>query len=184
MVEEVKENKKAFSMLWFIVILGVSLYIASLWTATLFGKPAFVKTAVGSVLNPSLGAMLNWNVWVGFIVVIALTSLILTLAQKYLSDQAELKEMRKEQKILQEEMKKYKDHPEKMLEMQKKQLEFIPKTFELTMKPLLYTSIPIILLFRWFGEYLQPIFGGWWILYYLIGSLVFSSIFRKVLDVA
>ncbi len=179
-----EENKKAFSMLWFIVILGVSLYIASLWDKTLFGKPALIKELVGSVLNPTLGAMLNWNIWVGFIFVIALTSLILTLAQKYLSNQTELKELKKEQKILQEEMKKYKEHPEKMLELQKKQLEFIPKTFELTMKPLLYTSIPIILLFRWFGEYLQPIFGGWWILWYLIGSLVFSSIFRKVFDVA
>ena len=184
MVEEVKNNKKGFSMIWFIVILGVSLYIASLWDATLFGQTAFIKTYVGKALDPWLGALINWNIWVGFVVVIALTSLVLTLTQKYLSNQKELKELRKEQKILQEEMKKYKDHPEKLLELQKKQLEFIPKTFDLTMKPLLYTSIPVILLFRWFGAKLIPQFGGWWVLYYLIGSLIFSSIFRKVFDVA
>ena len=80
-------------------------------------------------------------------------------------------------------MKKYKDHPEKLLEFQKKQLEFIPKTLELTIKPLIYTSIPIILLFRWFGDFLNPVFGGWWILYYLIGAMIFSGIFKKVFKV-
>ena len=182
--EEVKVNKKGFSMIWYIVVLGISLYIVSLWNSTLFGQPNFIKTIVGDVLNPWLGVLLTWNVYVGFVVVIAMTSLILTLAQKYLSNQAELKEMKKEQKFLQEEMKKYKAHPEKLMELQKKQLEFIPKTFELTMKPLMYTSIPIILLFRWFGERLLPVFGGWWILYYLVGSLIFSTLFRKVLNVA
>lgn len=176
-----KENKSLFI---YFAVLFVSLIIAGQWTATLFGQKEFVKNAIGAVLNPTLGVLLNSNVYFGFLVVVALTSLILTLAQKYLSNQTELKEMKKEQKILQEEMKKYKGHPEKLMELNKKQLEFIPKTFNLTMKPLMYTSIPIILLFRWFGDYLHPIFGGWWILYYLIGSLVFSSIFRKVFNVA
>lgn len=176
-----KQNR---SLLIYFAVLFVSLYIAGQWNAELFGQKDFMKNTIGSVLNPSLGALLNWNLYIGFIVVVALTSLILTLCQKYLSNQVELKELRKEQKILQEEMKKFKDHPEKLVELNKKQLEFIPKTFNLTMKPLMYTSIPIILLFRWFGEYLNPIFGGWWILYYIIGSLIFSSIFRKVFDVA
>jgi len=177
-------SKQNRSLIIYFVVLFVSLYIVSKWNATLFGQKNFLKNIIGSVLNPSLGVLLHWNIYIGFLVVVALTSLILTLAQKYLSDQAELKELRKEQKILQEEMKKFKDHPDKLMELNKKQLEFIPKTFNLTMKPLMYTSVPIILLFRWFGEALNPVFGGWWILYYLIGSLVFSSIFRKVFDVA
>lgn len=176
-----KENRGMF--IYFGVLI-VSLIIAYNWETTIFGKTAFIKTAVSSVLDPSLGVLLSWNTWIGFIVIVALTSIILTLAQKYLSNQVELKEMKKEQKILQEEMKKYKDQPQKLLELQKKQLEFIPKTFNLTMKPLMYTSVPIILLFRWFSDFLQPIFGGWWILYYLIGSLVFSAIFRKIFKVA
>lgn len=171
-------------MLVFFLILILSLYIASQWEAEIFGHPALIKNTIGAALNPWLGALLSWNIWVGFIVVVALTSLALTLAQKYLSNQAELKEMKKEQKILQEEIKKYRDHPEKLKELNKKQLEFIPKTFNLTMKPMMYTAIPIILLYRWFGEILTPNFGNWWILYYLIGSLVFSTIFRKAFDVA
>ena len=176
-----KENK---GLLIYFVVLFISLYIVSKWNATLFGQASFLKNTIGSVLNPSLGVLLKINIYFGFIVIVALTSLILTLAQKYLSNQAELRELRKEQKLLQEEMKKFKDHPDKLMELNKKQLEFIPKTFNLTMKPLMYTSIPIILLFRWFGEFLQPKFGWLWIVYYIIGSLIFSSIFRKVLDVA
>jgi uncharacterized membrane protein (DUF106 family) len=177
------ENK---SMLWFFVILLISLFIASKWNSPLsiVGSEKTVKDIVSSVLDPSLGILLRWNIYFGFIVIIALTSLVLTLAQKYLSDQAQLKELRKEQKLLNEEMKKYKEHPEKLLALQKKQFEFIPKTFNLTMKPLVYTSIPILLFFRWFGDYFSPIFGGWWILWYIIGAMIFSSIFRKTFDVA
>ena len=161
------------------VVLILSFIIATYWESI-----PFLKSSIEWIFNPTLGAMLNWNIYIGFIIIVAITSLVLTLAQKYLTDQDTLREIKKEQKYLQEEMKKYRDHPEKLLEFQKKQLEFFPKTFELTMKPLIYTSIPIILLFRWFGDFLHPVFGGWWILYYLIGSLIFSGIFRKVLDVA
>ncbi len=183
-------SKQNRGLLIYFAVLIVSLYIAGQWDAEHFGQKAFIKTAIGSILDPTLGVLMKIDIPLvkapifGFIIIVALTSLILTLAQKYLSNQAELKELKKEQKILQEEMKKYKSDPAKLAELNKKQLEFIPKTFNLTMKPLMYTSVPIILLFRWFGDYLHPIFGGWWILYYLVGSLIFSSIFRKVLDVA
>lgn len=178
-----KENRGMF--LFFIVLL-VSLYIASKWNSpmTIIGSDMTVKEGVGAILNPSFGRLLDWNLYIGFAFIVALTSFVLTLSQKYLSDQKELKELKKEQKILQDEMKKYRDNPEKLLDFQKKQLEIFPKTFNLTMKPLLYTSIPIILLFRWFGDYLLPIFGNWWILWYIIGAMIFSSIFRKVFDVA
>jgi uncharacterized membrane protein (DUF106 family) len=170
----------------FLIVLFVSMFIASLWETTInFADRVFtIKEIVGDILNPSLGALIEMNQWFGFIIIVAITSLIFTLAQKYLSDQKALKEIKKEQKYLQDEMKKYKDHPEKLLEFQKKQLEFFPRTFELTMKPLIYTSIPMILLFRWFSDVFNPIFGGWWFLWYIIASMIISSILRKVLDVA
>ena len=185
MAEE-KKSSSMGGMLWFFLILLISIYIASKWNSQLsiFGSDKTVKEFVGSFMDPVFGRLIEINVYLGFIVIVGLITFLLTLAQKYLSDQAQLKEIRKEQKYLQEEMKKYKDHPEKLLEFQKKQLEFFPRTFELTMKPMIFTSIPIILLFRWFSEIFQPKLGGWWILYYLIGAMIFSSIFRKWLDVA
>jgi len=180
-----EEKKKGFSMIWFFLVLFISLYIASKWTTPFsFLGNRTIQEIVGSVLDPTLGRLIELNTWFGFIVIIALTSFILTVSQKYLSDQAALKEIKKEQKYLQEEMKKYREHPEKLMELQKKQLEFFPRTFELTMKPVMFTSIPIILLFRWFSDHFLPVFGNWWILWYLIGAMVFSGIFRKWLDVA
>jgi len=167
------------SIIIFFIVFLVSAYIGSSWD-----NFPVLKNAVHSVLDPTFGVLLEWNLYIGFILIIALTSFVLTLSQKYLSDQKALKELRSEQKLLNEEMKKYKEHPEKLLELQKKQLEFIPKTFELTLKPIMFTTIPIILFFRWFGQYLSPELGGWWIFWYIVGSMIFSSIFRKVLDVA
>jgi len=169
----------AKGMTTLMIILVVSMGISLMWD-----KIPAVKNSVEGVLEPTLGVLLKWNSIIGFIIIVALINFILTLLHKYTTDQVALRELKKEQKILQEEMKKYKDHPEKLLEFQKKQFEFIPKTFELTLKPLIYSAIPIILLFRWFGGILNPIFGSWWIFYYLVGSIIFSGIFRKLLDVA
>ncbi|MEI6731856.1 MAG: EMC3/TMCO1 family protein, partial [archaeon] len=132
--------------------------------------------------------LLQYSVNIGMLVIAGIITLLITLVQKYTTDQALLKQMKVEQKILSEEMKKYKDHPEKVMELQKKQLEFLPKTMEVTTRPLIFTSVPIILFFRWFNDYFatnpQHVFGLGWIWAYLIISIIFSIIFRKVFDVA
>lgn len=139
------------------------------------------------VLDPTAGALLSWNPTIGMLVITAFLSLLITLAQKYLTDQNELRRLKSEQKLLQEEMKKYKDHPEKLLALQKKQLEFLPKTMDITMGSIVYTSIPLLLFFRWFYEYFAAnpvqIFGFMsWFWAYLLLSLVFGMIYRKVFD--
>ena len=86
-------------------------------------------------------------------------------------------------------MKKYKDHPEKLMEFQKKQMEFIPKMMRVSMRGIVYTAIPLILFFRWFRDFFSligdPQFFGFlsWFWFYLIGSMIFSSIFRKIMKV-
>lgn len=150
-----------------------------------------IKNAVHFVLDPSFGALLVWNIYIGMFVIIILINLITTLVQKYLTDQVSLKKMKEEQKILQEEAKKYKNDPSKLMEFQKKQMEFIPKTFDLTMKPLLFTFIPFVLFFRWFNDYFAlPGFAGFkffgflsWFWFYLIFSIILSSILRKLFKV-
>jgi uncharacterized membrane protein (DUF106 family) len=164
--------------------LAVSLLIAMFWNSI-----SFIKNIVHTVFDPSLGSLLNWNLTVGMLIIIAILSLITTLVQKYTTDQKTLKEMKKEQKLLQEEMKKYRDNPQKLMELQKKSFEFMPKTFKLSMRSFAFTAIPLILFFRWFTDFFQimgsPKFFGFmgWIWFYLIGSIIFSSIFRKWFDV-
>lgn len=164
-----------------LLVMVLSFFIAGLW-----GVPA-VKSVIKAILDPTAGSLLNWNKLVGMIVIVFVITLITTLIQKYATDQEALKKLREEQKILQQEMKKYRDNPAKMLEFQKKQLEFIPKTFDLTSRSLIYTVVPIVLFFRWFYEYFTSYkFFGFlsWFWFYLILSIICSSILRKVMKVA
>lgn len=177
-----KNKEGSFKPIIFIMI--VSMAIAIFWD-----KFSFIKDGVHAVLDPSAGSLLNWNLTIGMLIIVLLISLITILVQKYCTDQKALKELRKEQKILQEEMKKYKEHPEKMAELSKKQLEFVPKTFKLTSRAIMFTGIPFILFFRWFHDFFtligDPKFFGFlsWFWFYLIATMIFSSIFRKLLKV-
>jgi uncharacterized membrane protein (DUF106 family) len=167
-----------------ILIMVASLAIAGLWESL-----DFIKNSIHAILDPSVGAVLGWNLTWGLLLVIFVLTIIMTLVQKYTTDQDTLKEMRKEQKVLQEEMKQYRDDPKKMMELQKKSFEFIPKTMKLSMRAIVYTSIPLILLFRWFMDYFAAIpdfrFLGFftWFWFYLLSYMIFSGIIRKVLKV-
>ena len=166
------------STIGLIFVLAVSLYIGFFWE-----KLDSVRAVVNAVLNPTFGALLAWSTLPGFLIIVAIIALILTLAQKLFTNQVELKKLRQEQKAVQQEMKQYRDQPEKLMELQKKSFETMPKMMHLAFRSFAYTGIPIILFFRWFQEILDPIYGGWWLLYYIIATMVFSTIFRKVLKV-
>ena len=163
--------------------------ILSLVMAVYWDKIPFIKNGVHAALDPSAGALLKLDLTIGMILVVFIITLITTLIQKYATDQKALKELRAEQKLLQEEMKKFKDNPEKISELSKKQLEFIPRTFRLTSRTVLFTGIPFLLFFRWFYDFFnalgQPKFFGFlpWFWFYLIFTLIFSSILRKMLKV-
>jgi uncharacterized membrane protein (DUF106 family) len=165
------------------IVTAVSMLVALFWN-----QVPIISQTVHRVLDPSIGKLLKWNVTYGMFIIVIVLSFIMTLVQKYGTDQATLKEIKKEQKILQQEMKKYKEDPEKLLELNKKQMEFIPKTMELTMRPVLYTMVFFVLFFRWFSEYFTTtefrFLGLSWIWFYLIFSMVFGSIFRKLLKTA
>ncbi|MCK9596930.1 EMC3/TMCO1 family protein [Candidatus Pacearchaeota archaeon] len=178
------DNNAKGSFIPIILVMAFSLIIASYWDTI-----PFIKEGVHKVLDPSAGFLLNWNLTIGMLIIVFAITLITTLIQKYTTDQKALRELRQEQKLLQEEMKKYKDHPEKLNELSKKQFEFIPKTFKLTSRGILFTGIPFILFFRWFYDTFatmgDPKFFGVlsWLWFYLISTVIFSSILRKVLKV-
>ena len=167
------------------IVMIVSLLIAFLWDSI-----PVIKNTAHAILDPTAGALLNIDITWGMIIIVFIIAIIMTLAQKYGTDQKTLKEMRAQQKELQKEMKEFRDHPEKLLELQKKQMEFIPRMFKLSMRPIVYTAIPLILFFRWFGDFFSlagdPRILGFfsWFWFYLLGSIIFSSILRKVLKVA
>lgn len=178
------KNAKEGSFKTLIIVMLISLGIAGLWDAL-----PFIKNTVHSLLNPSAGWLLNWNLMIGMLILVFILSIFTVIIQKYATDQKTLKEMRKEQKLLQEEMKKYKDDPQKVMELQKKSFEFIPKTMKLTTRSIAYTAVPLILLFRWFMDFFtelgNPKFLGFlnWFWFYLISFMIISSIIKKILKV-
>ena len=175
---------KEGSFMPFIIIMGFSLLISIYWD-----KLSFVKNFVHAALNPTAGWLLNWNLLFGMSIVVFVITVLTTIIQKYATDQAALRELKKEQKELQENMEKFKEHPEKLLELKKKQMEFIPRSIKLTSRQLMFTGVPFILLFRWFNDAFialgNPKFFGFltWFWFYFIASIVFSSILRKAMKV-
>jgi uncharacterized membrane protein (DUF106 family) len=179
---DIKGKEGSFAPL--IIVMLASLVIAFFWNSF-----PLIKNIAHNILDPVLSPLLSWNLTGGMAILVFLITLITTVIQKYATDQKTLKEMKDEQKKLNEEMKEFKDHPEKLMELQKKQFEFMGPMMKLSMRPMIFTGIPFILLFRWFFDYFEvlgdPKFFGFltWFWFYLIGSIIFSSILRKIIKV-
>jgi len=162
----------------------ISLVIAFFWD-----RASFIKSAAHTVLNPTSGALLNWNLDWGMVLIVLIISFFMTIIQKYATDQETLRDMKKEQKRLSEEMKQFRNNPEKFMELQKESMKFMAPMMKLSMRPIIYTAIPLILFFRWFMDYFataggQHIFGFFsWFWFYLLGSMIFSSLLRKWMNV-
>jgi len=183
MEEENKKGEGSFRPI--IIVMLISLVIAGLWD-----RIPVIKNSIHAVLDPSAGALLLWNVSWGMTFIILVVTLIVTLAQKYATDQEALKELKKEQKAIQKQMKEFKEHPEKLMELQKTQMKLFPKQMKLSMRAIAYTGIPLILFFRWFQDFFATLgdvkfFGiiGSWFLFYLIIAMAFGMLLRKWLKV-
>ena len=171
---------KGMKTIFLVTLIGVA--VAALWD-----KLPVIKESVHLALDPSLGVFLSWHATFGMLIITAIVVLLTTLIQKYTTDQKMLKEIREEQKKIQAEMKQFKEHPEKVMALNKRSMELVMEAMPISMRPFLYTSIPFLLLIRWFGDYfiLNPvkILGMSWFWAYLVFTLVLSGIFRKVLKV-
>lgn len=169
---------------WIFLVLILSILIAALWDSV-----PQIKNFFTTIFNYLFLPIFNYNILVGMFFLVIILSIMMTLVQKYLTDQETIKEIKKEQKKLQEEMKKYKNHPEKLMELNQKQFEFMGQMMKASMGSIVYTAIPIVLLFRWLGDYFSQMpdfrFFGFmnWFWFYVIFSILFSSIFRKIFNV-
>ena len=187
MSEGMNESGMMKSMGLMFVIMLVSLLIAAMWE-----RVSVIKDSVHAVLNPSVGLLLNWNVTWGMMILVFVIALITMLAQKYLTDQETLRELKAEQKAIQEKTKEFKHDPEKVMEIQKELLPLTGQIMQHTMKASVYTIIPLILFFRWFMDYFaEPALEGFkffgffsWFWFYLVFVMIFSSILRKWMKVA
>ncbi len=165
-----------------LLVMLLSIGVASLWNHF-----DFIKNGVHAAFDPSIGKLLDWNKTVGMIFITLVIVALTTILQKYATDQKTLKEIKDEQKKLQEEMKLHKHNPDKVMQLNQRSMELVGKAMPLTMRPIIYTAIPFVLFIRWFTDYfaLNPgrILGMSWFWAYLVLSIVFSSVLRKVFKV-
>ncbi len=178
-----KEGKEG-SFKGIVIVMLLSLLIAFFWNSL-----PFIQKVISAILDPTAGALLSWDLTWGMIIIILIISIIITLFQKYATDQKTLKELRKEQKEMNKKSQEFKHDPAKMAEFQKELFPLMLKSMKLSMRPIIYTGIPLILFFRWFMDYFNamgdPRFFGIfsWFWFYLLGSIIFSSILRKIFKV-
>lgn len=172
-------------MIVLLAITFVSIFLGVQWD-----KYPALKGAVHTILDPTFGTLIHWNLYGGMILIILIINFIFTGIQKLTVDPEQLRLMKEKQKFYQEEMKKHRNDPVKLKEVQMKQMaefpEMFSKNFEIYMKPLLFTAIPIILFFRWFHDIFtalgNPKFFGFisWFWFYLIVSIFISGPIRKI----
>ncbi len=172
----------------FIVLLGIM--IVTWFIGVKWESYPLLKEGVHKVLDPTFGALLSWNLYVGMILIVLVITFISTGVHKLTVDPEEMKLMKEKQKFYSGEMKKYRGDEIKLKELQMKQMAEFPEMFsknmEISMKPLLYTIVPIILFFRWFNDYFSalgnPKFFGFmhWILFYILVSILLSGPIRKI----
>lgn len=171
------------------LIMALSM-LASVSIFFLWNRVPQIKNAVHAALDPTLGALMNWNILIGFSLVILILNFLTVLLQKYTTDQKAIAEIKKQQKEMQAEMKKYKDNPQKLMELQQASFPSTMKMMQLTMKSQFYTIVPLLLLFRWFWDFFD-VLGNYkffgilsWFWFYLIASIIFGSVIRNILKVA
>jgi len=118
---------------------------------------------------------------ISIIVLSLIVTLLITIVNFFMVDRKRMKEIRDKQKKLREEMKNFKDNPEKMLEINKKMMEDMPEQLKHSFKPMLVTLVPLLILFSWLRTtYATTIIASTWIWWYIVASIVFSIILRKV----
>jgi uncharacterized membrane protein (DUF106 family) len=120
---------------------------------------------------------------ISIIIFSGLITLISTLVTKWMTNQEHLKSLKDRQKQIQIDLKKHKPGEKMFEELQSEMLQISMTMMKSSFKPLLITFVPFILLFAWIRDLYTPILAHW-IWYYLISSIAFSMIYRKVFKMA
>src|SRR3989338_7777367 len=140
-----------------------------------------------SFFNTIFSPILQLSPAASLMIISLILTLLVTIIYKYTTDQKFLKEAKEEMKILQKEMKEFKDNPSKIMEKQKVLWEKNMKIMMHTLKSSLYTLIPLLIIFSWLRAIYQPkgdiLFGLGWIWVYILSSIIFSLLIRKVLKI-
>jgi len=150
----------------------------------------------------TIGLIANYPL-ASLVVISFILTVLLTLSYKVFSNQKEIKETKEKIKDLQKRAKAEKDK-EKAMALQKEMMQVNMEHMKHNMKPLLITFLPLILIFWWLRVTYLPygnlidysadipmvcfVFRGFcdglgWFLVYVITSIIFNQLLRKIMKV-
>src|SRR3989338_5218497 len=113
---------------------------------------SFFDTLLGWI-NSFFELALGWALSLGpvysLIVISFILTLLSTLAQKYLTDQKELKRLKDESKEINKKIRENKNDPQKLCELQSEAMKRAGQQLKQSFKPLIYTFVPLLLVFIW-----------------------------------
>ena len=114
------------------------------------------------ILTPLFQPLLNLSPFWGLVILALLISLIVTLVYKYATNQDEMKRLKERQKEYQKRMKSLRSDPSEMMKVQKQAMSANMEYMKHSFKAMIYTFIPIILIFGWMSGHLvyDPIMPG------------------------
>ena len=145
---------------------------------------AYLNKIFGDFLNFIFAPLLKLGDLASLVIISFILTLLITLCYKWFTDQKLMKSLKDEIKQHQEDMKNHKDNPEKLMEIQKKSMEVNLQYMKHSFKPTLFTFIPLIIFFAWLKDtYVNPILGMNWIWIYIVSSIIFSMVLRKILKI-
>lgn len=131
-----------------------------------------------------ISEFIKQNPKLAIIIISLLVSIFVSLIYKLTIDQVRMKELKDKQKKLQEEIKKHKENPEKMLELQKEMMGHSGEMMKHSFKPMLLTFIPFLILFNWLRSvFISTSLEKSWIWWYIILTLVFNLLLKKVFKI-
>jgi uncharacterized membrane protein (DUF106 family) len=152
----------------------------------------FWDSIVGA-LNSFFDILFGWSVNIhpvfGIIFVTIIIAAIVTLIYKYATDQRLMKEHKEDLKKIQKKIKALqKSDPKKAMSMQSEAMKKSMSMMKQSFKPMIFTFIPIVLLFGWLRATYDPmefaLFGFLnWFWTYFIFTMIFSFAFRKLFKV-
>jgi uncharacterized membrane protein (DUF106 family) len=122
------------------------------------------------------------------IIISAVLTLITSLLMMHFTDQDHIKNLKKRQKELQKELKECtkKGEHSRIGELNNEMMELTGKLMKasFSIKQLVITMIPFLLIFRWLRTLYIPLYGNWWILWYILASMIASTLYRKMFKMA
>lgn len=115
------------------------------------------------------------------ILVSLVVAIFISIVNYFIMDKVRMRELKEIQKACQIKLKNAKGDMNKMSEINKQMMACSTEMMKHSFKPMLVTFIPIIIVFTFIrGVYAETDLASTWIWWYIISSIIFSMILRKV----